>query len=365
MDCPDCGATWGKRELAASACQNCGELLLPDDLENLRDDLGISAASPPELVAPVIEAPSIEIPDHEDCPSCSAPLMENALVAWQSGSPCPYCGENSPHESRPSPPKPSTQPDDSVGGGTLLDTLPSETSVTGSGICLILNSGGNTGMMVEVPIGIIGRQEFLKAIRETSYDDALFRVSKEHFEISVSEGTVHIIDMGSTNGTFIDGVRIVGTQPSELAYGSVLTVSGLCFSLASREEGSFHITHHPSGVRLEYPHSHTDVIHLGRLTEDGHREPWYRMAGGVMEEQPDMDPESLEYISRRHLYLKNEPPHHIQARHEEGKGAWEYIPNVVESFLEDDTDPTSPVFRTFVSCSGFEFHKNKFRFDTI
>ncbi|MCL5053353.1 FhaA domain-containing protein [Ferrimicrobium acidiphilum] len=48
------------------------------------------------------------------------------------------------------------------------------------------------------------------------------RVSRRHAEIVVEEGRVTVFDSGSTNGTFVNGVKI--SRPTELNPGDVVTV---------------------------------------------------------------------------------------------------------------------------------------------
>ena len=52
-------------------------------------------------------------------------------------------------------------------------------------------------------------------------DDA--GVSRRHAEIHIDGGRVRVIDLGSTNGTFVDGER-VGERGIELADGSRITI---------------------------------------------------------------------------------------------------------------------------------------------
>jgi DNA-binding response OmpR family regulator len=51
------------------------------------------------------------------------------------------------------------------------------------------------------------------------------QVSRRHAEIIRSDNTFRIIDLGSRNGTFLDG-REVGQQPEELRDGSQLVLGG-------------------------------------------------------------------------------------------------------------------------------------------
>jgi len=49
-------------------------------------------------------------------------------------------------------------------------------------------------------------------------------LSKRHCSVTLRSGTVEVVDLGSTNGTFVDGARIVGAVP--LAVDAVLQVGG-------------------------------------------------------------------------------------------------------------------------------------------
>jgi pSer/pThr/pTyr-binding forkhead associated (FHA) protein len=62
-------------------------------------------------------------------------------------------------------------------------------------------------------------------------DDA--GVSRRHAEIHVVDGRVRVVDLGSTNGTFVDGERVT---TAELRDGSTITVgrSRLTFRLGQR-----------------------------------------------------------------------------------------------------------------------------------
>ena len=353
--CPDCGAAWSKVDLANAACHACGEILLPEDLENLRKHLGVEEAKPPEIAVPIVDSEPVALPNFEDCPTCHTPLMEADLAAWRAGSDCPYCGQSSPHSpaSQDAPSKvDSTASSVESLPSVKEETTPSSPSTLGRTISFILNSGTKVGMKIELPVGIIGRNELSKAIGHPTYQQELQKTSREHIEIVLSDDTIGIIDMGSSNGTFINNNRITGTQPSELAYGSDLTLSGICLCLSSTEPGSLHITHIESGVRLEFPPEHTDVIHLGRLTEEGRREPWCRMAEASMEAHPDQDATILGYISRRHLYVKNDSGA-ILARHEEGKDSVTQI--------NDSSTSGVPPTGGFQTTTEFEVTNNRFR----
>lgn len=49
-------------------------------------------------------------------------------------------------------------------------------------------------------------------------------MSGQHAEIRIEEGGIVLVDIGSTNGTFVDGVRVAHHQPIPLADGSAWTM---------------------------------------------------------------------------------------------------------------------------------------------
>ena len=97
---------------------------------------------------------------------------------------------------------------------------------------LVVITGADTGKLVEIcdtPI-TIGRD-----VRQTLvFDDT--QLSRLHTRVSLVNGEVIAEDLKSTNGTFIDGVRLTG--PATLREGQVLGVGGqlLIYERRSRRE---------------------------------------------------------------------------------------------------------------------------------
>lgn len=60
----------------------------------------------------------------------------------------------------------------------------------------------------------------IKAITSHGYDN----ISRSHAELRpiVPEGGVIVVDLGSTNGTFVDGVRLPANKPTPLKSGAVV-----------------------------------------------------------------------------------------------------------------------------------------------
>jgi len=77
------------------------------------------------------------------------------------------------------------------------------------------------------PVTVLGRSGDV----DVPLDDA--GVSRRHAEIHVGDGHAHVVDLGSTNGTFVDGERV---DSGELRDGSTITVgrSRLVFRLGQR-----------------------------------------------------------------------------------------------------------------------------------
>jgi predicted component of type VI protein secretion system len=90
---------------------------------------------------------------------------------------------------------------------------------------LSVQSGKHAGKKVKLLPGelIIGRDEAAK-LRIASSD-----VSRQHCKLVVTADSVTVFELGSRNGTFIDGVPIHGSQ--ELDSGSTLTVGPMTFRL--------------------------------------------------------------------------------------------------------------------------------------
>ena len=88
-----------------------------------------------------------------------------------------------------------------------------------------------TGTIDERPVEIPLNRGRLRVGRGSRNDIDLDQrsVSREHSELLVDEGRVRVQDLGSSNGTFVNGTRITGM--SELHGGDELRFGGLAFRL--------------------------------------------------------------------------------------------------------------------------------------
>ncbi len=80
-----------------------------------------------------------------------------------------------------------------------------------NGMEVLLDSGGRT----------IGREDLARALDI----DGLALVSRRHFEVRSQEGQFFIEDLGSTNGTRLNGVEIGGRGPVVLSHGDVIELA--------------------------------------------------------------------------------------------------------------------------------------------
>lgn len=311
---PDCNHRLGEADLAASCCQNCYDMLDATQIEVLRKEIGIATYTPPEITIPKKNEETIALPEFEICPSCSADLMDQSLSEWRQGAPCPICQEPSPHQNATT----STQVPSGQEKMAQPNLLP-----------FILNSGPNIGALFFVPIGVdLGRNDLRQVLANPGYESKRGYLSGEHFKVHVSKesGSVSIEDLGSKNGTYINGVKIVGPLPKKISYGDVLNLHDLSFCLGAQSSPFLRITHKPSGVVTEHPIIDAPLrLHLGRVTLEGGKEPWFRMAQIELNENHDAL-DALETISRRHLFLEleqNENQISISIWNEEHKAAFD------------------------------------------
>jgi pSer/pThr/pTyr-binding forkhead associated (FHA) protein len=94
---------------------------------------------------------------------------------------------------------------------------------------LNVQSGKHAGKRVKLPAGesIVGRDEGAK-VRIASSE-----VSRQHCKLLVTARSVTVVDLNSSNGTYVDGIPINGE--TELRPGGTLTVGPMTFRLEGGE----------------------------------------------------------------------------------------------------------------------------------
>jgi hypothetical protein len=330
MDCPDCGKELAQVDLLAVSCQACGEPLMPEDISNLEAKLGIVKEAP-EIETPVlVPEGGIKIPDMQSCKNedCGMPLYGSEIEDYMAGATCQYCGKPDPSASTPKPVE-STKlepEEDTDSKQKPIDTSNKDTnqpepeSFTGKHIRARFCTGPLVGREFDLPTGIItGRQFFKDIVAAESknsgadsswYSKCISRISREHFKLA-EDGT--ITDMGSANGTILDREEIFG-EGDKFALGTVLNLAGelrltrVHAPVAFIDTGdiidpkSIRITNQETNITIDVPQG--VEFHLGRLREDGRREPYALTISDHMKRTDGMDEDEIRRISRRHATVE-------------------------------------------------------------
>ncbi len=101
-----------------------------------------------------------------------------------------------------------------AGGDTVPDAVEAVTHV----IAFDTAASGPQRVTVEEQRLVIGRSRPADLIVESS------KVSRQHCAVQVVRGALTLTDLGSTNGTFVDGKRI--NKPVRLNHGAAITLGG-------------------------------------------------------------------------------------------------------------------------------------------
>jgi hypothetical protein len=321
MDCLDCGKSLDLSDLAAGSCQSCGEPLLPDDIKHLEAKLNI-VKEVPEVEAPVLMPEGgIKVPDMMECKSCGYPLYGDDLKSYMNGGDCNICNTPDPDAvAKQSSPEPVVESEPIAEQGQIksTDIEPSEVNEEG-GIRVRLCTGPLAGSAFNLPTDKILGREFFKeildyhlkdhnvealienTIDEKWYAKSISRISREHFKIS-EDGTIE--DMGSANSTFLDREEVFG-EGDAFELGMVLSIADelMLTRVHSEEDGpGITITHAQTGISIDVPSG--KKFHLGRLREDGRREPFGFAITDHMKRMDGMDHDDLRRISRRHATVE-------------------------------------------------------------
>lgn len=131
----------------------------------------------------------------------------------------------------PAPPMPPTPPmppmNDGAGETSVLSDGAGETTVLGggaTGFCLIRKSN-NEKITINKPEFVIGKER-----RRVDYcisDNN--SVSRAHAKVRVRSGKCYITDLGSTNCTYVNGVKLSPNQELELKSGDKIKISDVEF----------------------------------------------------------------------------------------------------------------------------------------
>ena len=324
MICSICNRAFDKSDLAAGTCQECFDVIDQTQIQELRNHLNLDAYKPPEISLPTNKEAPILPPESKQCIHCYADLMGDDLEQWDIEGICAFCGGSNP-DSKPRP-----------NSNIQLETPDTPNSVASIDEShpkcnFILNSGSSIGKVISIPVNIdIGRREIRQTISDPTYSDILSKISSEHIKIHLDEnGAISIEDLGSLNGTFINGNKVVGPIPTQLNEMDALNLHDLSLVLKPDSRPLLHVRHNQSLVSLcKVVENHPSTIHLGRETREQNRESWFRMAE-LQFGNESVKIECMQYISRRHLFVEfkqcDSSDISFKVWHEAGKNACDVL----------------------------------------
>ena len=372
MKCLDCGKSFDKDDLLAMTCKGCGEPLMPDDVKNLEAKLGIVKQAPDIEVPVLVPEGGIKLPDVMDAPCCGIPLMGQELIDFNSGKQCPYCDDPNPNAHPPALTV-GTPADESANSNLSVqeaaaEQIPTEpvsqqstvNSTQSDKSIVVRMCTGPLAKVADYPAGnifdlplnkILGREFFNQQITtlangdeqvKTWYKKSIERLSREHFMI-LDDLTVK--DMGSTNSTYLDRDEIIDeggkfTSGKFLILADELALSRVHYP--ADDGPALRVTHCDSGITVDIPEG--QHLHLGRLREDGRREPFAFVVGDTLKRTDGMDHDELRRISRRHAIIYIEDFEDQEATR--GK-----TPNMVKGFTIENIDGKDVLIQELVDAT--------------
>jgi hypothetical protein len=123
-------------------------------------------------------------------------------------------------------------PSVSVEPATEFEMVPADSDGSGDYLRVVLVGSKtaplNRGFQI-VGQAVIGRDdgESTVDIDLTDFGPEVRGVSRRHAEFKVRDGKLYVVDLGSSNGTYLKGKRIEAGRATEVANGSVLSFGAL------------------------------------------------------------------------------------------------------------------------------------------
>ena len=173
-----------------------------------------------------------------------------------------------------------------------------------SGRPFIVNSGPSMGKEIQLPIGVeLGRKFLRGVLSDAGYQRLLSTISGEHLRLhTMEDGSLGVEDLGSKNGTYLNGDRVVGPLPRPMEYGDVLNLHDLLFDAFHRRLLLVFIHHQQSGVSwklLRLKSSKPSILAVGRnQSVEHHGTEWLNFTLLKIRINDDLDA-----ISRRHFFM--------------------------------------------------------------
>lgn len=316
LDCIDCGKIFDEGDLAAGACQGCGEPFTPDTVVELNNQFG-HVAEVPEIIAPVVSTQGA--PQEIECanPDCAMPLMGDQMLAYQNGQGCPYCSHNKQVQSVSQPQSKPVSQNVSQSQPPINTLAPVSSATTWP---FYVNSGplAKHKAVIHLPDAeIIGRKFFTEALQAacqshgadfTAYHKALGNISREHIVLEPNVTCLmddptpfFLTDQGSTNLTHVNRDEVSGTV--RFGKGQMLVLAQELHLSMAPTSGGIEISHADTGVSVRLNEHATEGLHLGRLQTNGQHEAFAKAVLGAMDADPTLDSDEYRRISRRHAHV--------------------------------------------------------------
>ncbi len=259
--CTQCGA---KNPDGARFCDQCGTELVDTTLGSTNQPV-VSVAPEPAVSAGPGTCPqcgAVVIPGEAFCDNCGASLLQamspaestvvvpdplgGGGVPSQPAYPPPQpVGAGAPLQptypppqqvapQQPSPVAPTPQPDPTMqpaAPATPQPTPYASARTTLSPTYLLVQSSGQSIALPDADTVLVGRSDpvsqFYPDIDLTPHGALQEGVGRRHLQVSVMSNQVYIEDLNSTNGTFLNGQKVVPETPQAVQDGDELRLGNM------------------------------------------------------------------------------------------------------------------------------------------
>lgn len=218
--CDQCGA---ENPTGARFCDQCGTPMLLTTPT-------MGAVPPPVAPPPAMPAPSA-VPHTPSCPNCGASVIAGQAFCDECGAPLlpPAVGAATlvpvPDQQQYPPPQPVAAA--AAAASTAPAPPPAAPPPSGlrslSAVQVHIPQRGVALALSDMPQAIVGRADPVSQsfpdIDLTPYGGLEQGVGRRHVRLYVDRGVLYIDDLQSTNGTFVNGTKLIPGTPRALQAG--------------------------------------------------------------------------------------------------------------------------------------------------